>query len=149
MEDIFPGSQKVHETTQLSMVQPFVFPKREITLSGKEALCEYMTQVVHWELIQEKDYLHCEKTGYLLEETSRIERVISLDPEKTPNTLHRETLVGTQNVTQLHYARKGMITPEMELWPFEKVLQQNLCEKRLPKVEQSYRQISTIQNRNL
>jgi phosphomethylpyrimidine synthase len=31
-----------------------------------------------------------------------------------PNGLARKTLRGTGNVTQLHYARKGIVTPEME-----------------------------------
>ena len=111
----FPGSQKVYETKTIADGTKVDVPKREILLSGKEApLRVYDTSgplgldprqglpALRKDWISKRgDVTHCE-------------RVISLDPQKTPQTLHRETLKGTQNVTQLHYARKGVITPEME-----------------------------------
>ena len=40
--------------------------------------------------------------------------MIPLNGDHTPDTLNRPTLRGTANVTQMHYARKGIVTPEME-----------------------------------
>lgn len=43
-----------------------------------------------------------------------VERSTQPDRERVPEGLIRPVLRGTGNVTQLHYARKGEITPEME-----------------------------------
>lgn len=40
--------------------------------------------------------------------------IVGRSTEEIPATLKRPVLRGTGNVTQMHYARKGLITPEME-----------------------------------
>ena len=106
----FPGSRKVHEEHGDLRI-----PMREIELAGGEApLRVYDTsgplgQDPRQGLPALRDDWIRSRGG--VEET---ERSISLDDEKTPAGLRRRTLRGTENVTQLHYARQGIITPEME-----------------------------------
>lgn len=111
----FPGSQKVYESKSLTDGTSIEVPKREISLSGKEApLRVYDTSGPLG--IDPRQGLPALRKDWIQKrgDIETCERVISLDPNKTPSSLHRETLVGTKNVTQLHYARKGIITPEME-----------------------------------
>ncbi len=111
----FPGSQKVYEQKELVNGTLLHVPKREILLSGKEA--PFRVYDTSGPLgIDPKQGLPSLRKEWIRNrgDIEFCERIISLNPTKTPSTLNRETLVGTKNVTQLHYARKGIITPEME-----------------------------------
>ncbi len=105
--DAFPNSFKTFLEGERVKV-----PVREIRLTGEEPIQVYDTSgplnfdvregipALRKEWIMEREVQTCERT---------------LAPtEMIPEGLKRETLVSTGNVTQLHYARKGIITPEME-----------------------------------
>ena len=107
----FPGSQKVYVKEHDVSV-----PMREISLSaGNKPLRVYDTSGPlgidpHQGLPSlRKDWIEAR------EDTTTCTRILTLS-DKTPSTLHRETRKAKEgvNVTQMHYARKGIITPEMK-----------------------------------
>lgn len=104
----FPGSQKVY-------VGELGVPMREISLSaGNAPLQVYDTSGPLG--IDPTLGLPAKRDAWIRKRggVEEVSRKISLDNTKTPTSLHRRTLRGTSNVTQLHYARKGITTPEME-----------------------------------
>ena len=110
----YPGSQKV-------LLEPDTLgvPVRRISLSGGEpALDIYDTSGPQG--VDVREGLPALRTPWIMarggvEERKRefvIEREI--ERELIPDALRRSALTGTACVTQLHYARKGVITKEME-----------------------------------
>ena len=112
----FPKSRKIHvpgDGTHGVQV-----PMREITLSGGEPpLRVYDTSgpqgcdVRHGLPALRRDWILA-RGG--VEEGGRSYRSGSGSTEKIPPSLWRPVLSGTGAVTQLHYARRGVVTPEME-----------------------------------
>jgi phosphomethylpyrimidine synthase len=109
--DHFPGSRKVHVEGERVRV-----PVREISIDRGRlpALRVYDTSGPSG--FSPSEGLPTLRRDWILgrEDVERCERAIEPDWTKTPRTLERETFRGTGNVTQLHYARRGEITPEME-----------------------------------
>ena len=108
----FPNSRKVHVEGARVRV-----PMREITLSGGEpAVRVYDTSgpagtevgvglpVLRREWIAER--------GDVVEVRSR--DAVTKSGERIPASLRRSALRGIGPVTQMHHARKGVVTPEME-----------------------------------
>ena len=112
----FPNSCKIHvpgDGTHGVQV-----PMREITLSGGEPpLRVYDTSgpqgcdVRHGLPALRRDWILA-RGG--VEEGGRSYRPGPSSTEKIPSSLWRPVLRGTGAVTQLHYARRGVVTPEME-----------------------------------
>ena len=112
----FPNSCKIHvpgDGTHGVQV-----PMREITLSGGEPpLRVYDTSgpqgcdVRHGLPALRRDWILA-RGG--VEEGGRSSRPGPSSTEKIPSSLWRPVLRGTGAVTQLHYARRGVVTPEME-----------------------------------
>ena len=112
----FPNSCKIHvpgDGTHGVQV-----PMREITLSGGEPpLRVYDTSgpqgcdVRHGLPALRRDWILA-RGG--VEEGGRSHRPGPSSTEKIPSSLWRPVLRGTGAVTQLHYARRGVVTPEME-----------------------------------
>ncbi len=112
----FPKSRKIHvpgDGTHGVQV-----PMREITLSGGEPpLRVYDTSgpqgydVRHGLPALRRDWILA-RGG--VEEGQRSYRPGPSSTEKIPPSLWRPVLRGTGAVTQLHYARRGVVTPEME-----------------------------------
>ena len=112
----FPNSCKIHvpgDGTHGVRV-----PMREITLSGGEPpLRVYDTSgpqgcdVRHGLPALRRDWILA-RGG--VEEGGRSYRPGPSSTEKIPSSLWRPVLRGTGAVTQLHYARRGVVTPEME-----------------------------------
>ncbi|MGC6510177.1 MAG: phosphomethylpyrimidine synthase ThiC [Myxococcota bacterium] len=111
----FPGSQKVHTNHKCQDGTDIHVPMREISLAGKEEpLRVYDTSGPLG--IDPREGLPALRLDWIKNrgDVESVERMIPLNSEHTPDTLKRPTLRGTANVTQMHYARKGIITPEME-----------------------------------
>ena len=112
----FPNSCKIHvpgDGTHGVQV-----PMREITLSGGEPpLRVYDTSgpqgcdLRHGLPALRRDWILA-RGG--VEEGGRSYRPGPSATEKIPSSLRRPALRGTGAVTQLHYARRGVVTPEME-----------------------------------
>ena len=112
----FPNSCKIHvpgDGTHGVQV-----PMREITLSGGEPpLRVYDTSgpqgcdVRHGLPALRRDWILA-RGG--VEEGGRSHRPGPSSTEKIPSSLWRPVVRGTGAVTQLHYARRGVVTPEME-----------------------------------
>ena len=111
-QDTHPNSRKVH-------VGPRRVPVREIRLSGGEpALQVYDTSgpqghdvrdglpPLRREWIESRGDVQTVPRTYIPDSTRRAE---------LPKTLFRATLRGKDNVTQLHYARKGIVTPLLRI----------------------------------
>jgi len=108
--DAFPNSHKVH----VQGTRGVRVPMREITLSGGEPpLRVYDTSGPRGDVraglpLLREAWIHARD----VRETGRT-RGMSSDVEM-PAGLHRRTLRGTGPVTQMTYARRGDVTPEME-----------------------------------
>ena len=108
----FPNSRKVYVDGAHVRV-----PMREVTLSGGEpAVRVYDTSGPAGTDVGEG--LPALRRGWITERADVVE-VRSRDAatsggERIPASLRRPALRGTGPVTQMHYARKGMVTPEME-----------------------------------
>ena len=104
----FPGSNKVY-------VGEHQVPFREVSLSeGNQPLRVYDTSGPLG--VDPHKGLPAKRASWITArgDLEEVERIIPLNDDLTPSTLRRRTFRGTKNVTQLHYARKGIITPEME-----------------------------------
>jgi phosphomethylpyrimidine synthase len=113
--DAFPASRKVYVEGRHGIRVPM----REISLSGGEpALRVYDTSGplggdVRRGLPALRGAWIAGRGG--VEEVARSYRPIGGKPAaEIPDTLLRPTLRGTGAVTQMHYARRGVVTPEME-----------------------------------
>ena len=107
--EAYPKSQKIYEGTGRVRV-----PMREVTLSGGEPpLRLYDTSGPRG--IDPRLGLPPVRRKWI-DERGGVEelRDIPAQLEGVPETLQRPVLRGTGPVTQLHYARKGIITSEME-----------------------------------
>ena len=112
----FPNSCKIHVPSDGT--HGVHVPMREITLSGGEPpLRVYDTSgpqgcdVRHGLPALRRDWILA-RGG--VEEGGRSYRSGSSSTGKIPSSLWRPVLRGTGAVTQLHYARRGVVTPEME-----------------------------------
>jgi phosphomethylpyrimidine synthase len=110
----FPGSRKVHVETGRVRV-----PMREISLSGGEApLRVYDTSGPQG--VDVRDGLPALRRDWILArgDVAGVPRSRALTGEAKMSAAlaakGRTALKGTGPVTQLHYARKGVVTPEME-----------------------------------
>ena len=108
----FPNSHKVYVDGARVRV-----PLREITLSGSEpAVRVYDTSGPAG--IDVGEGLPARRRGWIAERGDVIEvrsrDAVTTGGERIPASLRRPVLRGTGPVTQMHYARKGMVTPEME-----------------------------------
>ena len=111
----FPGSQKIHIEHECQNGTQIKVPMREISLAGKEEpLRVYDTSGPLG--IDPREGLPALRLEWIKSrgDVESVERMIPLNSDHTPDSLKRPTLRGTANVTQMHYARKGIITPEME-----------------------------------
>ncbi len=113
--DAFPASRKVYVEGRHGIRVPM----REIVLSGGEPpLRVYDTAGPLG--IDVRHGLHPLRAEWIrargdVAETSRTYRPLpGAQAVEMPESLHRPTLRGTGNVTQMHYARRGEVTPEME-----------------------------------
>lgn len=111
-EAAYPNSRKVF--TERGEVK---VPEREIQLSGGEApLRVYDTSGPQGHDVEDglpalrADWIRGRGDVEEVKRTSNFESGL----RKIPQGLRRDVLLGTDRVTQLHYARKGIITPEME-----------------------------------
>ena len=112
----FPNSCKIHVPGDGT--HDVQVPMREITLSGGEPpLRVYDTSgpqgcdVRHGLPALRRDWILA-RGG--VEEGGRSHRPGPSSTEKIPSSLWRPVVRGTGAVTQLHYARQGVVTPEME-----------------------------------
>ena len=124
----FPGSQKVYVEKYDVHV-----PMREISLSsGNKPLRVYDTSGPLG--IDPNQGLPRLRQSWIekREDTSQCSRILTLS-EKTPTTLHRETRKAKagKNVTQLHYARQGVITPEMKFVAVREGIEPELVRKEI------------------
>ena len=106
----FPGSTKVYEEQHGLQV-----PVREISLSaGNEALRVYDTSGPLG--VDPRQGLPSLREEWILArgDVEEICRSTPLPEDKVPQSMHRQAYRGVGNVTQLHYARKGIITQEMK-----------------------------------
>jgi len=111
LHDTHPNSRKVH-------VGPYKVPMREITLSGGEPPQQvYDSSGPQGHDVREglppmrRDWIAARG------DVQSVPRTYIPDSRRRaelPKTLFRAVLQGKDNVTQLHYARKNIITPEME-----------------------------------
>ena len=113
--DAFPNSRKVH----VDGLQGVRVPFREIALSGGEPpLRVYDTSGPRGRDVREG--LPALRGGWIRArgEVAEVPRSYKAPrgaaPAEIPDGLRRPTLRGTGAVTQMHYARRGQITPEME-----------------------------------
>ena len=113
--DAFPNSRKVHVAGPGGIRVPF----REIALSGGEPpLRVYDTSGPRGHDV--RDGLPALRADWIrsrghVEDVARSYRAPGRAARaEIPDGLHRLTLRGTGPVTQMHYARRGEITPEME-----------------------------------
>jgi phosphomethylpyrimidine synthase len=102
---VFPGSTKVHVEGTRGIRVPF----REISLSGGEPpLRVYDTSGPGGHPV--RDGLPTLRTAWIAERD-----VVTVNGQRsTVNDSRRPAYRGTGPITQLHYARRGEITPEME-----------------------------------
>jgi phosphomethylpyrimidine synthase len=113
----FPSSRKVYQTGGVAERQVSV-PMREIGLSGGEPpLRVYDTSGPQGHDVQVG--LPALRTDWIRARGSIVEiesadRSIGTDFSTVPASLRRPVLRGTGPVTQLHYARAGVVTAEME-----------------------------------
>ncbi len=117
-EAAYPASRKVHVNARAGEVT-FAVPMREIHLSGGEPpLQVYDTSGPQG--VDVRQGLPPLRAKWIsarggVEQVARSYKSARANgaPE-VPPSLERPTFRGTQPVTQLHYARKGVVTPEME-----------------------------------
>jgi phosphomethylpyrimidine synthase len=117
-ETAYPNSRKVYVRARAGEI-PLAVPMREIQLSGGEPpLSVYDTSGPQG--VDVRDGLPPLRVDWIaarggVEQGSRSYRpqTTAARPELPPS-LERPVLRGTQPVTQLHYARRGIVTPEME-----------------------------------
>jgi phosphomethylpyrimidine synthase len=117
-ETAYPNSRKVYLRARAGEI-PLAIPMREIQLSGGEPpLSVYDTSGPQG--VDVRDGLPPLRVDWIaarggVEQGSRSYRpqTTAARPELPPS-LERPVLRGTQPVTQLHYARRGIVTPEME-----------------------------------
>jgi len=110
-EACYPGSRKI----TLSGSDDIRVPFREISLSNNETLAVYDTSGPRH--TQVRSGLPALRKGWIaargdVEQGAR--SVLSQGLREIPETLARPTLKGTGCVTQLRYAKDGVITPEMK-----------------------------------
>jgi phosphomethylpyrimidine synthase len=111
VQDTHPNSRKVH-------VGPYKVPMREISLSGGEPPFQvYDTSGPQGHDVREglpplrRDWIASRGD---VESVPRTYIPDSRRRAELPKTLFRAVLRGKNNATQLHYARKGIVTPEMD-----------------------------------
>jgi phosphomethylpyrimidine synthase len=117
-ETAYPNSRKVYVRARAGEI-PLAVPMREIQLSGGEPpLSVYDTSGPQG--VDVRDGLPPLRAEWIAAR-GRVEQVPrSYRPQTTaarpelPPSFERPVLRGTQPVTQLHYARRGIVTPEME-----------------------------------
>jgi phosphomethylpyrimidine synthase len=117
-ETAYPNSRKVYVRARAGEI-PLAVPMREIQLSGGEPpLSVYDTSGPQG--VDVRGGLPPLRVDWIaarggVEQGSRSYRLqtTAARPELPPS-LERPVLRGTQPVTQLHYARRGIVTPEME-----------------------------------
>src|SRR5215203_4837255 len=110
-ETTHPNSRKVH-------VGPYKVPMREITLSGGEPPVRVYDSSGPQGL-DVREGLPPLRSEWIAarRDTQTVPRSYIPDSRRRaelPKTLFRSVLRGRDNVTQLHYARKGIVTAEME-----------------------------------
>ena len=112
------SSHETHPNSRKVYVGPYKVPVREITLSGGEPPMQVYDSSgpqgldvreglppLRREWIAARGDVETVPRTYIPDSKRRAE---------LPKTLFRAVLRGRANVSQLHYARKGVITPEME-----------------------------------
>ena len=113
--DAFPASRKVYVEGRHGIRVPM----REIGLSGGEPPLRVYDTSGPLE-VDVREGVPTPREEWIrargdVEEAERSYRPIDgSQPVEMPDTLHRRTLRGTGPVTQMHYAKRGEITPEME-----------------------------------
>ena len=111
----FPGSKKSLHTHVCQDGTEIKVPMREIGLANDEAPVQvYDTSGPLG--VDPRQGLPLLRKPWIVArgDIKAVERKIPLNRKHTPESLERETFEGTTNITQLHYARKGIVTPEME-----------------------------------
>jgi phosphomethylpyrimidine synthase len=117
-EAAYPGSRKIHINGRAGDV-PLAVPMREIQLSGGEPpLNVYDTSGP--QRVDVRSGLPRLRADWIAARGGVHQVPRSYRPSSSPSrpdmppSLDRPVLGGTSPVTQLHYARKGVVTPEME-----------------------------------
>ena len=109
--DAFPNSRKLYVEGRHGIRVPM----REISLSGGEPpLRVYDTTGPQGHDVNEGLPALRDRWIAARGDVATVDRARAPRPGTMPATLFRRTLRGTGAVTQLHYARRGVITPEME-----------------------------------
>src|SRR5688572_32343599 len=112
------SAHETHPNSRKVYVGPYKVPMREITLSGGEPpLQVYDSSGPQGHDVREG--LPPLRRGWIgargdVQDVPRTYIPDSRRRAELPKTLFRAVLRGKDNVTQLHYARKGIVTPEME-----------------------------------
>ena len=109
--DAFPGSRKIYVDGERVRV-----PMREISLSGGESP-QLVYDTSGQQGIDVREGLPTVRKDWIaargaIVETRPMANTTSQSP--VPSSLNRPVLRGTTPVTQMHYARKGIVTAEME-----------------------------------
>jgi phosphomethylpyrimidine synthase len=117
-ETAYPNSRKTHVQSRAGGI-PLAVPMREIHLSGGEPpLSVYDTSGP--QDVDVRQGLPPLRAPWIaarggVQQVPRSHRPSSTGPQpEMPPSLERAVFRGTEPVTQLHYARKGVVTPEME-----------------------------------
>ena len=107
--DAYPSSHKVYVEERGVRV-----PMRQVTLSGGEAPVRLYDTSGPWG-VDPRVGLPAVRTAWIAERGG-VTEVRDLDhaADTTPRRLQHSILKGTRTLTQLHYARRGIITSEME-----------------------------------
>ena len=115
-DEAFPNSTKVHVDGPGGLRVPM----REISLSGGEPpLRVYDTSGPHGHDVREglpplREAWIAARDVRVTGRAATVVRGRKDDPLEFPSGLHRTTRRGNGPVTQMHYARRGEVTPEME-----------------------------------
>jgi phosphomethylpyrimidine synthase len=140
--EAYPASRKVY----VDGPHGIRVPAREIALSGGEPpLRVYDTSGPLGGDVRQG--LHPLREAWIrarggVEEVSRSYRA----PDAIPAELQRRTLRGTGCVTQMHYARRGEITPEMEFIALREGMDPSSCAARSRAAAPSSRPTSTTRS---
>ena len=128
------SAHETHPNSRKVYVGPYKVPVREITLSGGEPPMQVYDSSgpqghdvrdglppLRREWIASRGDVQSVPRTYIPDSKRRAE---------LPKTLFRAVLRGKENVTQLHYARKGVITPEWSSSPRAKDSTPSSCARK-------------------
>src|SRR4029450_2957892 len=108
--EAFPGSAKIYVDGRFGVRVPM----REITLSGGEPALPVYHPTDPTAIYPTRGLPALRATWIMERNVERVGELDSTDGGLIPRSLRRQVYRGRGGVTQLHFARRGDITPEME-----------------------------------